>query len=1065
MLELILSDEVITPVENKEQTWCYWAVLGKSHMNKPGDAGMKNKYAHLAMIMAACGILLGQAASTGAATTTHQEQARGILNATGIKGGFVVHLHCGEARLTTAFHVNDSYLVRGLDTDKEQIRKARMYIRSKGLYGKVSVAHRRSGRLPFADNLVNLVVSEETPRSSLAEIMRVLTPGGVAYLKEAGTWTKTVKPWPKDIDEWTHTLHDASNNAVADDTRVGPPRQIQWKSSPEWARSHEMRGTLHTLISAGGRLFAIMDEGLTGQRAGVPSEWVLIARDAFNGKLLWKRPVSKTPARSLVAAGDRVYVTLQDGAPVSILDAATGESLATCAETGHTEEIVCHQGIVVCCIRNRRQQRRSSSGGSQGLIAVDGATGSLLWKRTDNVHSTSLAACNGRVCYHNGAGLVCFGLDGKELWRTSCSSKNCVVMHDDVVLLVGRSTEAFSARTGERLWKGLPRARGVPGAFIAGGLLWSAWPDGESHPVGRSLNWEPWPSIRRGYDLTTGEVKKTVSVERLITPGHHIRCYKPKATSRYLLLNKRGVEFFDLQGTNHMRHNWLRPGCGYGSMPANGLLYVPPNPCFCYPGVKISGFNALTSHAALKAFSAGETGRLVRGPAWERENPASAASGNQEWPTYRHDPQRSGAVDFSLPVEVECRWETNLGCRLSPPVAADGKIFVAAIDAHAVECLDADSGELLWSYTTDARVDSPPTICKGRVLFGSTDGFIYCLCASDGELRWRFRAAPGIHQIGVRDQIESAWPAHGSVLVFNGRVYVTAGRSSHLDGGIWMYALDPETGGVLHKRHLRNRRPDVSKEAGRPFDMEGARSDILVAGRAYIHLFQEQFKPDLSPVSMQRITKMGDRIGELHLISTGGFLDRHRSDGAFNRLFWSYSRRWPGFYFAYAAPKAGQLVVFDDETTYSVKYYTERHGHSPEFQLGSGYKLYADRTTGEPVLRPTRAGEDKGRGFTRTQFWKWFKEVPVRVEAMVLAGERLYVAGPPDLEPGKGAADAIRGRKGARLWVVSTSDGTRLYEMELETAPVFDGLIAAFGRMYMTTKDGTIICLGSPKDT
>jgi outer membrane protein assembly factor BamB len=1021
---------------------------------------MKSKHGHLTRIFALSGVLLGGAVASGAATAEPQQQARQILDATGIKGGIVVHLGCGEGRLTAALRVSDAFLVRGLDEDDEQIRKAREYIRSEGLYGSVSVGSWQSARLPFADNLVNLVVAEETPRIPREEIMRVLAPRGVAFVKRGGEWTKTVKPWPQEIDEWTHALHDASNNAVAEDTRVGPPRQIQWTAAPEWARSHEMRGTLHTLVSAGGRIFAIMDEGITGQRAGVPSEWKLVARDAFNGKLLWKRPASRIPPSSLVASGDRVYVPLAGGEPVSILDAASGETLASCENTVHAEEILCHQGIVVCRIADRKAQRRSSGEQSQGLVAVDGQSGKRLWDKQDKVDS--LAANGDRICYHNGAELVCLTLDGDERWRTSCEKNDCVVLVDDVVLLVGgKPIEAFSATTGEPLWNGALRSRQLPGIFAAGGMVWSAWPHGEPHPVGRTMNWEPCESVRNGYDVLTGEVKKTVSVERLVTPGHHIRCYRPKATSRYLLLNKRGVEFFDLEGDNHMRHDWLRPDCGYGAMPANGLLYVPPNPCFCYPGVKISGFNALTAGASLAETAGDEADRLVRGPAWAAEIPSRVGVNDRAWPTYRHDPQRSGCVDFELPERVACRWETRLGGKLSPPVAADGKLFVAAIDAHAVECLDAESGAPLWSYTTDARIDSPPTIYQGRVLFGSTDGHVYCLRASDGALVWRFRAAPGSHQIGVREQIESAWPAHGSVLIFNGMVYVTAGRSSHLDGGIRLYALDPETGEVLHQRQLENPRPDVSREAGRPFDMEGARSDILVAGEQYIHLFQEQFHPDLTSEPTLRMTKMGDQMGELHLISTGGFLDRQRSDGAFNRLFWSYGKRWPGFYFAYAAPKSGQIVVFDEETTYSVKYYTERHGHSPEFRPGSGYKLYADRNTAEPTLRPTRAGEDKGRGFTRQQFWKWFREVPVRVEAMVLAADRLYLAGPPDLEPEQESADAMRGLKGSRFWVVATSDGTKISEIEMEKAPVFDGLIAAFGRLYMVTQDGTIMCLGS----
>ena len=241
---------------------------------------MKNDYGRIGLIIAVGSVMLVGAGWAGETSESPQERAREILDATGVKGGIVVHLGCGEGRLTATLRASDAYLVRGLDPDQDQIREARDYLRSEGLYGSVSVAHWQSNCLPFADNLVNLIVSEETSGIAMDEIIRVLTPKGVAYLKKAGEWTTTVKPWPKEIDEWTHLLHDASNNAVAEDTRVGPPRQIQWKAAPEWARSHEMRGTLHTMISAGGRVFAIMDEGITGQRAGVPSEWTLILNQA-----------------------------------------------------------------------------------------------------------------------------------------------------------------------------------------------------------------------------------------------------------------------------------------------------------------------------------------------------------------------------------------------------------------------------------------------------------------------------------------------------------------------------------------------------------------------------------------------------------------------------------------------------------------------------------------------------------------------------------------------------------------------------------------------------------------
>ena len=69
------------------------------------------------------------------------------------------------------------------------------------------------------------------------------------------------------------------------------------------------------------------------------------------------------------------------------------------------------------------------------------------------------------------------------------------------------------------------------------------------------------------------------------------------------------------------------------------------------------------------------------------------------------------------------------------------------------------TGETAWRFTTGARVDSPPTIYRGRVLFGSADGWVYCLRASDGVLAWRFRAAPAERLIPMYGALTSTWPA------------------------------------------------------------------------------------------------------------------------------------------------------------------------------------------------------------------------------------------------------------------------------------------------------------------
>ena len=133
--------------------------------------------------------------------------------------------------------LNSSYLVHGLDTDGDNVAKARAYIRSKNLYGPVSVAKYDGKTLPYGDNIVNLIVADTLGDVSTEEAMRVLTPLGAMVVGGK----KTVKPWPKDIDDWPQYLNKADNNAVAKDSVAGPPRhdpmgrQTRPGAVPTWA--------------------------------------------------------------------------------------------------------------------------------------------------------------------------------------------------------------------------------------------------------------------------------------------------------------------------------------------------------------------------------------------------------------------------------------------------------------------------------------------------------------------------------------------------------------------------------------------------------------------------------------------------------------------------------------------------------------------------------------------------------------------------------------------------------------------------------------------------------------
>ena len=105
-------------------------------------------------------------------------------------------------------------------------------------------------------------------------------------------------------------------------------------------------------------------------------------------------------------------------------------------------------------------------------------------------------------------------------------------------------------------------------------------------------------------------------------------------------------------------------------------------------------------------------------------------------------------------------------------------------------------------------------------------------------------------------------------------------------------------------------------------------------------------------------------------------------------------------------------------------------------------------------------GLDKMIGYTRAEPPLWKAWLPVRIRAMVKAGDALFVAGPPDEFNKNDPFASFEGRRGAKWWRCRRPMEASLGERGLQVPPVFDGMIAAGGRLLVSLEDGSLMCLG-----
>lgn len=968
----------------------------------------------LTIVVAGCSNTRAECAGPAASpkSVDHEdcrELAHRLLRAEGVRNGLCVHIDCGEGALAAELGLAGRLLVQGLTARRENVDKAREYVQSRRVYGRVSIDYSPLAGLPYADNLVNVLIVDDSSAVhesglTISEMMRVVAPLGTLWLKETGSsvekhlanagfahvpvvwesgWAKIVKPWPDGMGQWLQYRHDASRAATSTDRFVRPCTSLRWVAGDRWAHR-----PLRQAVSADGRNFYLVpnDE----RRLGEPPGFTVTARDAFNGLLLWQRrgsePVNRNCRSPLVAAGDRLFTYLGDGGSLVALDAASGKTVKQYSFSGPM--VTYHQGMLIT--------------GQGARAAYDAETGAKIW---DGAWGYDPCVIDGDSLFlATKTHIVCLDVNtGKQKWTAPFHEQVRAHLQScraGILLFAGYRSRmtglgaAYSAKDGTFLWSyqfPLPGHGGRPDIWLVGGLAWVHIGDPK-----RAATDEAWV----GLDPRTGAVKQTVSMPEKVKH----RCYPHRATEKYILGG--GMDFFDVGDLKVHAFHGARGACGFGYFPANGLIYGAPTLCECFAHVRgLSAFAADPAPTAEER-AAADNSRLERNLDIS-SGPSVVAA---DWPTYRHDASRSASTPAAVSSQLRIRWTRRVGETVSAPVIAGGHVYVASPDAHCVVALEAESGQPSWRFTAGGPVDSPPTVAGGLAAFGCRDGWVYAVSDADGRLAWRFRAAPVDRRIVSRGHVESVWPVHGSVLVAEDTVFFAAGRHSEVDGGIFLYAVDVRSGEIVWQRQIARERSLEQTDRGA---IGNEMNDILTSDGKTIYMYRTSYDMRTGePCEPTSDYLWGGTTGWIDDVTLPPYGWKHEFQR--QRRLRKVDRR--------KAIVAGSALVRSGDRVFGLN-----NDHNEIFcSTRKNVRVWTTRTS--PGDTP---------------------------KAILHTGALVFVAAVP------GDEDSTPGE----LWVYSANEGTRRATISLPSPPSFDGLAAAEGAVCVATQDGKVVYLVGQSDT
>lgn len=750
------------------------------------------------------------------ATPTAEAQTANLkvtLAQLGTTKGIAVVLGDPQAALELA--KTSELLVYAQSPESKQVEELRRAGDAAGVLGtRLFVQQGPWPHLHLADNLADaVVVRGNAVTTSNDELLRVLRPEGKLLHNDM----ELTKPLPKAIDDWSHPYHGPDNNPQSLDQSARAPYLTHFTAEP-WYSPMPL-----VTVTAGGRLFKAF-----GHIAVKEREWPwlnsLIAQNAYNGTILWKRPLTEgfmIHRNTIIATPDTLY--LGDNLSCKLIDTATGAvkgEITVPKEVGDGPAwkwMALVDGTLYALVgqveppdptvKGVRMARGWPWAGTalgkgynsktypwgfgNTLLAMDLKTRKVLWTHREkemlDTRGTCLAA-NRLIFYSHDKFLGALDArTGKVLWKSSSLEMFQAIGEHRFAQNPNEgfsSTSFLKANHQAIFFAGPTRTNLVAVSATDGQFLWQADKRGNSQLVLRQEGlYAMSPGGSSRYDFLSGKVLETL--------GARINCTRAtgSADSIFVRGGRDGTVRYDLTGGKPQHICPMRPSCQDGVIVSFGHLYWGPWMCDC--NLTLVGVVSLAPAGKFDfAAKVNEADRLQIGDTTRvAEFPTHAA----DWPTLRANNQRSAFTTATVPEKTTLQWSFTPKAALpaTAPIAAGGLVFVGGTEG-AVRAFDAASGSLRWTTYTGAALTYPPALAQGRLFVGSGDGWVYALEAATGRMTWRFRAAPQERTIPVYGSFRSTWPVGSGVLVQDGVVYAAAGIANH--DGTHVYGLDAASG-------------------------------------------------------------------------------------------------------------------------------------------------------------------------------------------------------------------------------------------------------------------------------